>query len=251
MEKEWSCLSDNHWTCPCPIPSPMVVSPFEITGCKISQPEPSQGNKTKPEQQNKSLKQANKKVTLDRLPSLLGLTKPTETLLSLQGKGQQRAVLPYADFNYFHLFQQLPEKKKLLDKQLRASVTGRLRNKTAMTLQFIFPFSRPSNSSMPAWSHRSELLSFLSTQEFRIPREMKSVLLCSQSPNLNLAVAERLYVNWGLHVVQGELDLLPRHKMGVGNHHSALSRAGGKTENIHCSRKAHSFRRSDTISRFI
>lgn len=117
----------------------MVVPPFEITGCKISQPEPSQGNKTKPEQQNRSLKQANKKVTLDRLPSVLGLTKPTEMLLSLQGKGQQRAVLLYADFNYFYLFQQLPEKKKLLDKQLIAPATGRLRNKSKDTTVHI-PF---------------------------------------------------------------------------------------------------------------
>lgn len=61
MEKEWSHLSDDHWTCPCPFPSPVVIFAFETTGCKISQPEPSQGNKTKPEQQNKSLKQANKK----------------------------------------------------------------------------------------------------------------------------------------------------------------------------------------------
>lgn len=39
--------------------------------------------------------------------------------------------------------------------------------------------------------------------------------------------------------------------MGGGNHHSALSRAGGKTENMHCSRKAHSFLKSEIISRFI
>lgn len=60
---------------------------------------------------------------------------------------------------------------------------------------------------------------------------MLSVLLCSQSPNVNLAVAEELYVNRNVHVVREKLDLLPRSKMGEGNHHSALSRAGGKAEN--------------------
>ena len=52
-----------------------------------------QNNKTKG--QNKQTK----KVSLSRIHSLIGLTKPTKMLLSLQGKGQQRAVLPYADFN--------------------------------------------------------------------------------------------------------------------------------------------------------
>lgn len=60
---------------------------------------------------------------------------------------------------------------------------------------------------------------------------MLSVLLCSQSPNVNLAVAEELYVNRNVHVVREKLDLLPGSKMGEGNHHSALSRAGGKAEN--------------------
>lgn len=64
------------------------------------------------------------------------------------------------------------------------------------------------------------------------------------------AVAAELYVNWHLHVVQ-ELDLLLRPKMGGGKHHSARSKAGGKTENIQCSRKAHSFLKSGIISRFI
>jgi len=78
VEKEWSHLSGDHWTCPCPIPSPVLVPAFETTGCKISQPEPSQRNKTKPEQQNKSPNQANKNVTLTRIHSLTGLTKRTK-----------------------------------------------------------------------------------------------------------------------------------------------------------------------------
>lgn len=57
-----------------------------------------QNNKTKA--QNKQTK----KVSLNRIHSPIGLTKPAQMLLSLQGKGQQRAVLPYADFNYFFIF---------------------------------------------------------------------------------------------------------------------------------------------------
>lgn len=106
---------------------------------------------TKQNQNNKTKawnKQTKKKVSLNRIHSLTGLTKPTKMLPLLQGKGQQRAVLPYPDFNYFfYLFKQLHEKKKLFDKQVVASATGRLWNSTATTLQFILPFSPPSSNT--------------------------------------------------------------------------------------------------------
>lgn len=82
--------------------------------------------------------------------------------------------------------------------------------------------------TMRSW--RSELLSLLSTQKLGIQRETLSVLTCRELSNINQAVAEKLYVNWHSHVAQEEPDHLPRTKMRGGNHHSALSRVGGKTE---------------------
>lgn len=78
--KDWSHLSDDHWTCPCPIPFPVMVFAFKTMGYKISQPEPSQGNKIKPEPWSKSPNYANNnnKVSLNRIHPLTGLTKPRD-----------------------------------------------------------------------------------------------------------------------------------------------------------------------------
>lgn len=78
-------------------------------------------------------------------------------------------------------------------------------------------------------------------------RETLSVLLCSQSPNVKLAVPEERYTNSNAHEEQEKLDLLLRSKMGEGSHPAVLSRA----ENTHSSRKAHSSLKSVLISRFI
>ena len=96
------------------------------------------------------------------------------------------------------------------------------------------------------WSCQSELLSFSRTQEFGIPKKMLSVLLCSQSPNVNPAVAEELYVNWHLHVVWEELDLFPRSKMEGWKSTFCLEQSRRQNWK-YCSRKAHSFLKPEII----